>query len=87
MAADEKLCDPWLVAVWPGMGGVAISAGYYLMAKLGMHMLIEFPAGDFFEIEHIEVKDGMILNRRLPRSRVLRWDFTQQKQNKKVFIP
>ena len=29
-----KLKNPWLVAVWPGMGHVAMSAGYYLMAKL-----------------------------------------------------
>lgn len=56
------------------MGGVAISAGYYLMAKLGMHLLIEFPAAEFFEFEHIEVKDGLILNRRLPRSRLFLWN-------------
>ena len=37
MTKELKLHDPWLVAVWPGMGQVAISAGYYLMAKLGMH--------------------------------------------------
>ena len=36
MPNDLKFNKPWLVAVWPGMGHVAISAGYYLMAKLGM---------------------------------------------------
>ncbi|MFZ9936390.1 MAG: hypothetical protein ACO3JG_04960 [Luteolibacter sp.] len=44
MNVQEKLHDPWLVAAWPGMGGVAITAGYYLMAKLGMHLLMEFSA-------------------------------------------
>ena len=44
MAEEQKLNRPWLVAVWPGMGQVAISAGYYLMAKLGMHLLAELPA-------------------------------------------
>lgn len=38
MSEASKLNKPWLVAVWPGMGHVALSAGYYLMAKLGMHM-------------------------------------------------
>ncbi len=52
MAGDEKLLNPWLVAVWPGMGGVALSAGYYLMSKLGMHLLTEFPANEFFDLNH-----------------------------------
>ena len=33
------LNKPWLVAVWPGLGQVALSAGYYLLAKLGMHYI------------------------------------------------
>lgn len=34
MAEEMKLNDPWLVAVWPGMGNVALNAGVYLLAKL-----------------------------------------------------
>jgi hypothetical protein len=86
MAAEEKLHDPWLVAVWPGMGGVAITAGYYLMAKLGMHLLLEFPAADYFEIEQVEVKDGLILSRRLPRSRLFLWNDPKQQRDLIVFI-
>ena len=37
-------------AAWPGMGAVAISADYYLMAKLGMHLLAEYPAREFFDL-------------------------------------
>ena len=73
MPNDVKLNNPWLVAVWPGMGHVAISAGYYLMAKLGMHLLAEFPALEMFDIEHVEVKDGLIQTSRLPRSRLFVW--------------
>jgi len=69
MANGKKLHDPWLVAVWPGMGQVAISAGYYLMAKLGMHQLAELAARELFEVEHVEVKGGLISTGRLPRSR------------------
>ena len=58
MAGELKLNKPWLVAVWPGMGHVAISAGYYLVTKLGMHILAEFSAHELFDVEHVEVKGG-----------------------------
>lgn len=86
MPTEEKLRDPWLLAVWPGMGGVAISAGYYLMAKLGMHLLVEFPAGEFFDLEQVEVNDGMIATRRLPRSRLFLWKDPQQRHDLILFI-
>jgi proteasome assembly chaperone (PAC2) family protein len=86
MAAEEHLHDPWLVAAWPGMGGVAITAGYYLMSKLGMHLLLEFPAGDYFDIGQVDVKDGMILPRRLPRSRLFLWNDPERRRDLIVFI-
>lgn len=36
MAIDLKHNHPRLIAVWTGKGQVAIRAGYYLMAKLGI---------------------------------------------------
>jgi proteasome assembly chaperone (PAC2) family protein len=86
MTTEEKLHDPWLVAVWPGMGGVAITAGYYLMAKLGMHLLLELPEGGFFENTQVEVKDGLIITPRLPRSRLFLWNDPQQKRDLIVFL-
>lgn len=86
MPSEGNLRDPWLLAVWPGMGGVAISAGYYLMAKLGMHLLAEFPAVDFFDLEDVEVKDGLILDKRLPRSRLFLWEDPRQTHDLIVFI-
>jgi len=73
MLPEPKLRDPLLLAVWPGMGGVASGAGYYLMAKLGMHLMMEFPADEIFDVEQIKVKDGLIVTRRLPRSRLFLW--------------
>jgi uncharacterized protein len=73
MPEELKLNKPWLVAVWPGMGHVAISAGYYLMAKLGMHAMAEFSPRGLFEVEHIEIKKGLIHTGRLPRSRFFVW--------------
>ena len=67
MEKEQHLSNPWLVAAWPGMGAVAISAGYYMMAKLGMHLLAEFSAREFFDLEYVEVKGGLIQTGRLPR--------------------
>jgi proteasome assembly chaperone (PAC2) family protein len=86
MNPHEALKDPWLLAVWPGMGGVAISSGYYLMAKLGMHLLVEFPAAEFFEPDHVEVRDGLILRKRLPRSRLFLWNDPHQRHDLILFI-
>lgn len=86
MPDNLKLNNPWLVAAWPGMGHVSISAGYYLMAKLGMHLLAEFSARDLFDVDHVEVKDGLIRTGHLPRSRLFVWTDPQKKHDIIVFI-
>jgi proteasome assembly chaperone (PAC2) family protein len=86
MAVEIKLNRPWLVAVWPGMGHVAISAGYYLVAKLGMHILAEFSAQEVFDVEHVEVKGGLIRMGRLPRSRFFVWKDPLERHDIVVFI-
>ena len=50
------------------------SAGFYLMAKLGMHLLADFPAQELFDVDHVEVKNGLIQPARLPRSRFFVWN-------------
>src|SRR3954452_6197856 len=86
MADEMKLNKPWLVAVWPGMGHVAISAGYYLMAKLGMDMLAEFAAQELFDVELVEVKSGLIQTARMPRSRFFVWHDPRGDHDIIVFI-
>jgi proteasome assembly chaperone (PAC2) family protein len=86
MLEEPKLTRPWLIAVWPGMGHVAISAGYYLMAKLGMHGLAEFSPRELFDIEHFEVKAGLIKSARLPRSRLFVWNDPRKERDLVVFI-
>jgi proteasome assembly chaperone (PAC2) family protein len=68
MPEQVQLTHPWLVAVWPGMGNVALNAGIYLLSKLGMTALSEFEAGTLFDIEHVEVKGGIIHTGRRPRN-------------------
>lgn len=85
---DEKkrLQDPFFVAVWPGMGQVALAAGYYLLAKLEMSLMAEFSSRELFDVENIEVKDGLIVPGRLPRSRVFRWNDPNHKHDLLLFI-
>ncbi|MBV8266594.1 MAG: PAC2 family protein [Planctomycetaceae bacterium] len=86
MPDELRLNNPWLVAVWPGMGHVAISAGYYLMAKLGMHLLAELSAQELFDVEHVEVKGGLIHTGRIPRSRFFVWNDPRGKHDIVVFL-
>ena len=57
-----------LAAVWPGMGHVALTAGFYLMSRL--HMQEEDPpeTGDLFDLEHIDVKNGLARAGHIPVS-------------------
>jgi uncharacterized protein len=86
MAEPLKLHHPLLVAVWPGMGNVALSAGYYLLAKLGMHLLAEYEAEDLFDVDQVEVKEGIIQAGRRPRNRFFLWTDPKQKQDLVVFL-
>src|SRR5436309_16143781 len=86
MPEEKKLKKPWLVAVWPGMGHVAISAGYYLIAKLEMNAVAEFSPRELFDVEHVEVKNGLIKSGRLPRSRFFTWKDPKGGRDLVVFI-
>lgn len=42
------------------MGHVAINAGFYLAAKLEMRGFAEFSPRELFDVEHVDVKYGII---------------------------
>lgn len=86
MEPTEKLNNPILVAVWPGMGQVAINAGFYMLAKLSMDMLAEFMANELFDVEGIEVRGGLIGPSAFPRNRVFVWKDPAGKRDILVFI-
>lgn len=80
------LTHPWLVAVWPGMGHVALNAGVYLLAKLGMTAIAEFEGGDLFDVSQVEVKRGLIQPARRPRNRFFVWRDPNEKHDLVVFL-
>lgn len=86
MSDLPKLVHPWLVAVWPGMGHVALNAAFYLLAKLEMHVGAELDAASFFDIEHVDVKGGIIRTGRRPRNRFYIWQDPGQKHDLVVFV-
>lgn len=82
----EKENRPWLVAVWPGMGQVAISGGYYLMAKLGMQYMGEFASNGMFDVDVAIIKSGIVQKTQKPRNRFFRWKNPNGKRDIIVFI-
>ncbi len=86
MNEHSSLNNPWMVAVWPGMGHVAMSAGYYLMSKLGMHLLAEFRPTELFDVDQVDVKNGIVQPGRLPRSRVFVWNDPSRRHDILVFV-
>jgi uncharacterized protein len=86
MPETLQLNKPWLVAVWPGMGHVAISAGYYLISKLDMEAVAEFSPRELFDVEQVDVKKGLIKSARLPRSRFFTWKDPKGERDLIVFI-
>lgn len=86
MASTLKLNHPWMVAVWPGMGNVALNAGIYLLSKLDMNLIAEFEAGDLFDVEHVEVKGGIIQGGRRARNRLFSWNDPNHRHDLVVFL-
>lgn len=86
MSKEKKLHHPWLIAVWPGMGSVALSAGFYLLAKLGMQVIAELDAQELFDVDHVEVKDGIARSGRRPRNRFFLWNDPEEQRDLVLFL-
>jgi proteasome assembly chaperone (PAC2) family protein len=86
MPDTTTLTHPWLIAIWPGMGHVALNAGVYLLAKLGMNAVAEFDGGELFDISQVEVKHGVIQPARRPRNRFFVWRDPEGKRDLLVFL-
>lgn len=86
MSEPTKLNHPWLVAVWPGLGNVALNAGVYLLAKLGMNMVAELSATTLFDVEYVEVDKGLLQLGRRPRNLFFLWRDPQERHDLVVFL-
>jgi len=86
MAELTNLNNPWLVAVWPGMGSVAMLAGGHLSSELGAEVVGELDVSEFFDVQQIDVRDGLARTGRPPRHMFLLWRDPQQRRDVIVFI-
>jgi proteasome assembly chaperone (PAC2) family protein len=68
------------------MGNVALNAGIYLLAKLGMHVIAEFEANELFDVDQVEVKEGIIQVGRRPRNQLLVWADPKEQHDLVVFL-
>lgn len=81
-----ELKQPRLVAVWPGMGHVALNAGIYVLSKLSMTLVGEFAVHELFDVEYVDVKAGVLNLGRRPRNRLFLWSDPEQKHDLLLFL-
>lgn len=86
MATKEEKSRPLLVAVWPGLGQVALTAGYYLMSRLHMQETKPLPAQDLFDVDQVDVQNGLVQTARLPKTRIFLWKDPDKHQDVVVLI-
>jgi proteasome assembly chaperone (PAC2) family protein len=70
---DNTELDRWLVAAWPGMGNVALLAASYLVEQLRALKVAELNPQDFFEVQSLDVRNGLVAPSRPPRSMFFEW--------------
>jgi uncharacterized protein len=74
----------WLLAAWPGMGSVAVMSAGYLIQKLGMKPAGQIQPRGHFDIQQIEVRNGIVTPPRLPRTLLYEW--TNPGQGPDLFV-
>lgn len=70
---NNPLNNPILIAAWPGMGHVAMTACYYLIAKLGMEFRAEYATSDLFDVDHVAIESGLVQPFRYPKNQFFVW--------------
>jgi proteasome assembly chaperone (PAC2) family protein len=68
------------------MGHVALNAGIYLLAKLGMNVIAEYESLELFDVDHVEVKGGILQPGRRPRNRFFVWTDPNKKHDLVIFL-
>ncbi len=71
--ARPKLNSPSMLAVWPGIGNVAIIAANYLRKQLDFKRLAEIEPSHFFNPIGVVVKDNLVEAPQFPQSRFYYW--------------
>ena len=86
MAEQLNLRRPWMVAVWPGIGQVALNAGFYMLGKMRMQEIAELQANSLFDVEEVEVRAGRIQAGQFPRNRLFLHSDSRAQRDLVVFV-
>lgn len=78
--------NPWLVAVWPGMGSVALAAGQYLLQHLGAAHYADLPVETFFDPDKIDIDDGFVTMAGAPKHALHVWRDPSRRRDLVVFV-
>jgi uncharacterized protein (TIGR00162 family) len=80
------LDNPILIAAWPGMGNVAVRAASFLREKLHAEEFAEIEAGDFFPLSGVTIRDNLVDEPRLPKSKFYSWRSRRPAPDIMIFI-
>lgn len=64
--SEPQLHEPYMVAAWPGMGGVAIIAARYLVEKLEAKEFGSIVAEAFFDVSGVLVENAVVEDIQFP---------------------
>jgi proteasome assembly chaperone (PAC2) family protein len=80
------LKKPCLLAAWPGMGSVAITAMNFLKNQLGAQPLMDFTSGHYFTPTNATVNKQLIQAPKIPKNRFYYYKSSQLKNDLLIFI-
>ena len=81
-----ELKDPILLAAWPGMGNVALTACYYLISQLKMEFRAEYATSDLFDVDHVAIEGGLAQPFRYPKNQFFVWRNPNGENDLLIFI-
>ena len=75
-----------LLASWPGIGDVSLTAAKYLVEKLNAAEIGEIEPVNFFEPVGVTVRDNVVESPRFPESKFYYWESAKAEQGFVIFI-
>jgi proteasome assembly chaperone (PAC2) family protein len=75
-----------MLASWPGIGDVSLTAAKYLVEKLNAVEIGEIEPVDFFEPVGVTVRDNMVESPHFPESKFYYWQYPKAGKGLVIFI-
>jgi hypothetical protein len=75
-----------MLASWPGIGDVSLTAAKYLVEKLDAEAIGEIEPLNFFEPMGVTVRDNVVESPRFPESKFYYWHSAKAGKGLVVFI-